>query len=110
MVEKLSEAEYSRTMWWRDTQAWIRRIPQELDSKKGAAPLKKWKVFEAESWAAARDAARDAGLLARIKICAGLKLDQKHLKHAEERWEANKRGFRVYCDVNGTLYVYRKKP
>jgi hypothetical protein len=177
MVEQLSKAEYQKTKWWKDTQAWIKRIPQELDSKKGAKPLKTWKVFEADSWdaawtaaeaaawdatrttawtaarttawdaagaaawdaagaaaeaaartaagaaawAAARDtawdaartaagdAAGDAALLARVKICAGLKLDAKHVKHAEERWEANKRCFRVWYDVDGVLYVYKKK-
>jgi hypothetical protein len=44
-----------------------------------------------------------------VKICAGLRLDKKHVKHAEERWEANKRGFRVLCDVDGVLYVYKKE-
>jgi len=185
MVVQLTEAEYSKTKWWKDTKAWIKKIPQELDSKKGAKSLKGWRVFEAETlsaaldaagdaagdaaldaagdaagdaawsaagdaardaaldaaldaagdaawnaawsaacdaardaaWSAARDAAGDAALdaawnaalLAQVKICAGLKLDSKHVRHAEERWEANKRGFRVYCDVNGVLYVYRKK-
>ena len=161
MMKQLTESEYKKTKWWRDTQAWIGRIPDELDSKKGAKPKKAWRVFEAETWAAARaaawaaaraaawdaawvdawtiarttareaaraaagDAARtiarttareaardaegDAALLARIKVCAGLKLEPKHVKHAEERWEANKRGFRVLCDVDGVLYVYRQK-
>ena len=159
---------FRRTVWWDDTAAWIERIPQELDSKAGAPPLKGWRVFEAETlaaaraaawdaaraanaalaaradnagwdgiwtdawvaawdaaraanaaraadaarvaaWVAAWDAARDAELLALVKVCAGLKLDPKHIRYAEERWEANRRGFRVLCDVNGVLYVYRKK-
>ena len=144
MVKQLTKSEYENEQWWKDTQAWIAKIPKEFDSKK-SIPKKAWKVFEADSWdaamdaawdaardaardaawdaardaawgtawvaarAAAMDAAMDAALLARIKICAGLNIDKKHIKHAEDRWEANKRGFRVWCDVDGVLYVYRKK-
>jgi len=172
-MNQLTKKEYEQTNWWKDTQKWIAKIPQEIDSKKGSPPLKKWKVFEADTWGAACDAAcdvaidaargaacddacdvaidaaidaareaaidaaidaarhaasdaargaawgaareaaidaaREAGLFARVKICAGLSIDKKHVAHAKERWEANKRGFRVLCDVNATLYVYRKK-
>jgi hypothetical protein len=157
MVKQLTKDEYEQTEWWKDTVAWIAKIPEELDSKK-PVPMEGWKVFEADTWSAARDAAasaagaewaaawyaarvarnaagavawsaardaaasaagsvagaewdvaRDAALLVRIKICAGLDIDKKHVKHAEERWEANKRGFRVWGDLNGVLYVYRKK-
>jgi len=53
MVEQLSKAEYQKTKWWKDTQAWIKRIPQELDSKKGAVVVKRVKKSEAETWAVA---------------------------------------------------------
>jgi hypothetical protein len=125
MVLQLSKEEYIKTKWWRETEKWIKQIPQEFDNKKYTPPLKRWKVFEKNTldaaryaawdaaWDAALDATRDvaldAALLAQIKICAGLKLDKKHVRHAEERWEANKRGYRVCCDINGVLYVYRKK-
>ena len=174
----------TQTQWLEDTEAWIKRIPDELDSLP-SIPEKGWKVFEAntlnaaqnaarndawdaalnaarndawdaarndawnaaqnaaqnaarndawdaalnaarndawnaaqnavrnDAWNAALNAARnaalDARLFATIRICAGLNLDKKHIQYVEERWEANKRGYRVYCDVSGVLYVYRKK-
>jgi hypothetical protein len=165
---QLTEEQYEKEQWWQDVQAWIARIPDEIDSKK-PIPKKGWKVFEDDTWdaawaaagaaawaaagaaawaaawaaagaaawaaardaagaaardaagaaawaaawaaagAAARDAAGAAALLARLKVCAGLPIDAKHVRHAEECWEANRRGYRVLCDVDGVLYVYRKK-
>ena len=60
------------------------------------------------SWAAAGDAAGDAAIYTRVKFCVALKakLDTKHIKHAEERMDVWRRGFGLYCDVNGKLYVY----
>jgi len=142
----------TQTQWLEDTEAWIKCIPDELDSLP-SIPEKGWKVFEANTldaaqiaarnaamdaalntaqnaawnaaldaaqiaarndaldaaWNAARNAALDARLFATIRMCAGLNLDKKHIQYVEERWEANKRGYRVYCDVSGVLYVYRKK-
>jgi len=56
------------------------------------------------AWAAAWDAA----IYTRVKFCVALKakLDTKHIKHAEERMDVWRRGFGLYCDVNGKLYVY----
>ena len=62
------------------------------------------------AWAAARAAAGaaagDAALLARVKVCRELKLDKKHIDHANARWEVWQKGYALLCDVNGDLYVY----
>jgi hypothetical protein len=178
MIKRIDESD----QWWFDTMAWIKRVPEELDSKPHVPEIH-WRVFEAETWEEARNAARvsvdkdindysrspawevcmnaarnayyfeifkkltfiihktgrnpafnlcqkiifdnmfenvsdenfyvirmaahDACLIAAIKLCAGLPIDEKYVKHAEERWEANKRGYRVFCDLYGILYVYR---
>jgi len=58
------------------------------------------------AWAAAGDVAGDAGLYARILVCSDLKLDKKHIEHAKKRMEVWQKGYSLYCDVNGELYVY----
>ena len=55
---------------------------------------------------AAGEAARDAILLCRCRLA---RVKGKHLKHAEERMEVWRRGYGLYCDVNGKLYVYGVK-
>ena len=85
-------------------------------------PRPEWKLFDTRdatwdaardaAWDAARDAARDAAwdaaLIARVLICQGLKLDKKHIVHAEARWDVWKRGYGLLCDVDGVFYVYKK--
>jgi len=81
-------------------------------------PLEHWQLFDnraaargaarAAARAAAWDAARDASLVARIKICTGIKLSKKHTKHAEDRWEVWKRGYGLFCDIEGKFFVYKK--
>jgi hypothetical protein len=41
-------------------------------------------------------------------MCIALKakLDIKHIEHAKERMDVWRRGFGLFCDVNGKLYVY----
>lgn len=56
------------------------------------------------AWAAASDAA----LMARIFVCDGLELDQKHIEYAKLRWSIWKSGYGVYCDINGVLCCYKK--
>jgi hypothetical protein len=58
---------------------------------------------------AAWDAARDAQLKAMSIICTGLKIDPKHIKHINDRWEVWKRGYALLCDVDGVFYVYGKE-
>jgi hypothetical protein len=61
------------------------------------------------AWGAARAAAWDAALMARYVICTDLKIDPKHIKHVNDRWEVWKRGYALLCDINGVLYVYGVK-
>jgi hypothetical protein len=101
--------------------------------KPDGKPRKEWKIFYGKTWDAARDAARDAAwdaawdaardaawdaardaaLLTRfIVITDKIPQDknlQKHYKHAKERWEVWTKGYGLYCDVNGVLYVYGVK-
>jgi hypothetical protein len=59
---------------------------------------------------AAGDAAGDAAYLKVYQIiCSDLKLDPKHIKHINDRWEVWKRGYSLLCDVGGVLYVYGVK-
>ena len=61
------------------------------------------------AWAAARAAAVDAARAAEMIICTGLKIDPKHIKHINARWEVWRRGYALLCDVNGKLFVYGVK-
>ena len=54
----------------------------------------------------AGNAAGNAALLARIKVCKGLKLDQKHIDHSYARWEVWQKGYALMCDIKDILYVY----
>jgi len=58
-------------------------------------------------WAAG-EADRDASLRARILICASLDLDPKHIQHTKDRWDVWQKGYGLFGDLNGTLYVYKK--
>jgi len=58
------------------------------------------------AWGAAWDATGDAALLARVKLS---KIKGKHLKHVEEHMQVWKKGYALYCDINGKLYVYAKQ-
>ena len=92
-------------------------------------PKKEWKVFYGNTWSAADSAAfsaarsaaysaaysaaRSAALLTRFIIISDLvKKDkelQKHFRHAEAEMEVWKRGWALFTDVNGVLYVYGVK-
>jgi len=56
----------------------------------------------------AKEAARDAVLMARLLVCDGLNLDPKHLQQAKDRWKVWTRGYGLFADVDGVLYVYKK--
>ena len=62
----------------------------------------------AAAYAAACDAACDAALQARVMVCDGLPLEQKHIDHARKRWEVWKAGYGEFVDVDGVLYCYRR--
>ena len=52
------------------------------------------------------DAARDAAWDAAIQICPPNSIVQKHINHMAARMEVWRRGYELYCDFNGELYVY----
>lgn len=61
----------------------------------------------ASAWESARDAAQDAALyVVTTGVCADLPIDQKHRDHVQTRMDVWRRGYGVYCDVDGVLYVY----
>ena len=108
--------------WWREVHMFVEKdIPSVQWLKPDLKPRKEWKLFKAQTWAAARDAAGDAArdaaraaawdaaLMARIKVCDGLKLDKKHIDHANARWEVWQKGYALLCDIKGLLYVYEKE-
>ena len=58
---------------------------------------------------AAWDAAGDAALMAHAIITSGLNnVDEKHRAHARARWDVWKRGYGLWGDVGGVLYVYKR--
>jgi len=65
-----------------------------------------WGAARDAAWGAAWDATGDAALLARVKLS---KIKGKHLKHVEERMQVWEKGYALYCDINGNLYVYTKQ-
>ena len=107
--------------WWQNVEAFIAEIQSIRWFDNHDAPLPHWKVFEsrdaarAAAWDAAGDAAGDAAwdaagaaaLYARVLVCGGLYLAQKHIDHATARMEVWKRGYGLACDIARVLYVYR---
>ena len=94
----------------------IAEIPKVPYFKPDGKPKKEWKLFYADSWGTARDAARgaawDAALYSDYIITSDLtfKDKEKHLAHAKARWEVWQKGYGLLCDVDGVLYVYAVKP
>jgi len=114
--------------WLSELSAFIKSLPKVKWLKQHTKPLKDWKYFERESavaaraaaWAAAWDAARAAAgdaawaaaraaALKSYVILAGKNLAENHKKHIEDRWRVWTKGYALYCDVNGVLYVYGVK-
>jgi len=78
------------------------------DAAGAAAGAAAWAAARDAAWAAARDAAwvaaGDAALYARVLLTPSV--NEKHRKHAEARMEVWRRGYGLYCDANGILYIY----
>ena len=53
-------------------------------------------------------ASYDAALMAGLIILGkdAKKMKKEHVKHIKGRWEVWTKGYGLYCDVNGVLYVY----
>jgi hypothetical protein len=100
---------YGKTWAAARAAAWAAARDDAWDAAGDAAGA----AARAAAWAAARDAAWDAAwdasLVARIIICKGLKLDAKHIRYAKARWNVWLKGYGLYCDINGVLYVYAKE-
>jgi hypothetical protein len=113
--------------WWAKAHDFVEREVTEINwLAPDGRPAKHWKIYNGETmaaawdaaWAAARAAAgaaaraaaRDAALYTYTHhVCSDLKLDERHVKHAAERWEVWRKGYGLYGDVGGVLYVYAAK-
>jgi hypothetical protein len=75
-----------------------------------AAMAAAWDAAWAAAMAAAMAAAWAAALWARVLVCDGLPLDQRHVDHAAARMAVWRKGYGLglYCDVGGVLYVYER--
>jgi len=64
----------------------------------------------ASAWASARASAWDSSLLASFIVVSDLdfKDKEKHLAHVKARWEVWQKGYGLFCDMDGVLYVYCK--
>jgi hypothetical protein len=91
--------------------AWVAAGAAARDAAWTAAGDAAWTAAGDAAWAAARDAAwaaaGDAALYVRILLVPSI--NEKHRKHAEARMDVWRRGYGLYCDVNGKLYVYGVK-
>lgn len=76
--------------------------------KPDGKPKKEWKMFYGKDWDASRYASYDAALMAGLIILGkdAKKMKKEHVKHIKGRWEVWTKGYGLYCDVNGVLYVY----
>ena len=67
-----------------------------------------WRTVKEVARKASYCAAWDAALIARFIVVEDLKFKdkEKHLAHAQARWEVWQKGYGLLCDVDGVLYVY----
>jgi hypothetical protein len=89
---------------------------QALDQARDQARAEAWNQARVEAWTQAghqawAEALDQAGYDAALytvthHICADLPLDQCHHAHAAARWEVWTRGWALYGEVDGVLYVY----
>ena len=103
--------EVKHPKWWADCEGWVNTLKDIAWLKPDGKPKKEWMLFETRTaaWDAAWDAAGDASLYSRvIFICDGLKLAEKYRTHIKKRMEVWQKGYGLYGDVNGKLYVYKK--
>jgi len=78
------------------------------DAAWNAASSAVWNTGKDIVWSIPWNAAKDAALYAQMLICLDFNLEKRHIDHIKACWETWKRGYGLLCDVNGTLYVYRK--
>ena len=66
-----------------------------------------WNTAWSATWDAAKDAVGDAAVFARMLVCLDLNIEFKHLAHLNARMEVWRKGYGLYCEVDGVLYVYK---
>jgi len=133
----LAPADEAVPSWWRDVESFVASIAAVPWFRPQGDPDPAWIVFETRAaardavrgaawgaawaaagaaaggaawgaaWAAAGDAAGAAALLARCLVVGDV-LAPEHLAHARVRWDVWQRGYGLYGDVDGGLYVYRE--
>ena len=82
-------------------------IDARRSAARSAARGAAWDAARIAARGAAWDAAWDAALYQQvIHICGDLDIDESHRQHARDRWQVWQKGYGLYCEVGGTLYVY----
>lgn len=114
---------YALPEWWQSAMQFIEaEMPAIPWGQQVAEPLPEWRVFTAptlhQAWSAARSAARSAALsaawsaaesaalMACMHVTSDLNIEQRHRDYTTARWAVLQRGWRLYGDVDGVLYVY----
>ena len=69
-----------------------------------------WNTAWGISKFAAENAAWDADLYTSLFILNNLQFDNKHRRHIINRWKVWQKGYGLFGDISGTLYVYGTKP
>uniref|UniRef100_A0A6M3KLK4 Uncharacterized protein n=2 Tax=viral metagenome TaxID=1070528 RepID=A0A6M3KLK4_9ZZZZ len=92
--------------------AWDAAWDAARDAARDAIQDAAWDAIQDATWDAIQDAiedaARDAALLANIILCQDLNLNKKHIRNIINRWEVWQKGYGLFCDVKGELFVYGK--
>ena len=87
--------------------AWAAARAAAWDAARDAA----WAAARAAAGAAAGDAAGDAARAAALygeALVSNWNFETKHKVHIKKRMEVWQKGYGLYCDVGGKLYVYKK--
>jgi hypothetical protein len=81
------------------------------DAARGAAYDAARGAAYGAAYDAGYDAASDAALMSDYLMTSDLKFKDKakHLKHVLARWEVWQKGYGLFCDVDGVLYMYAAK-
>ena len=120
--------------WWRQHERFVAELPRIPWCQPDGSPSPEWRLFTAPTlaearaaardaawdaagaaagaaaWASARDAARDANLYTQVQhVCGDLDVEQRHRSHVEARWEVWRKGYCLFGDVDGVLYVYARE-
>jgi len=128
------EQDFKKEKYWKYVEEFVTELKTaKYWLKNDGKPLPEWKLFETRSaardaagdaagdaardaawntawsatWDAAKDAVGDAAVFARMLVCLDLNIEFKHLAHLNARMEVWRKGYGLYCEVDGVLYVYK---